>query len=78
MPTFSISEMSGNMKKLFADISGQKSRYAGMLRLNVFKGIELPKNGIDKSILNYWQIKKDIEWLDPCPLPDGEEFKRLS
>lgn len=41
------------------------------LRLNVFKGISL--NGIDTS---GWNIKQDIEWIEDCPLPENEVFKR--
>jgi pyruvate formate-lyase activating enzyme-like uncharacterized protein len=42
------------------------------LRLNVFKGIEVPK------LLCNWQFKPDIEWIPNCPLPEGEVFKRWS
>jgi organic radical activating enzyme len=43
------------------------------LRLNVFKGVEL-----DDSInLKLWEIKDHIEWIDNCPLPEGEVIKRL-
>lgn len=43
------------------------------LRLNIFKGIELNHR---KLYLN-WKIKKDIVWLNPCPLPEDEVFMRL-
>ncbi len=42
------------------------------LRLNVFK-----------DILGYgtckmdWKVKRDIEWIENCPLPQGETFMRL-
>jgi hypothetical protein len=43
------------------------------LRLNIFKGVELPApiEGID-----VWRIKDEIEWIENCPLPDGEVFRR--
>jgi len=40
-------------------------------RLNIFKGITV--GGISSS----WQVKDNIEWIDNCPLPEGEVFKRL-
>ena len=43
------------------------------LRLNVFKGIELPKE-LD---LRCWTVKKDIEWIPNCPLPEDEIFMRM-
>ena len=36
------------------------------LRLNVFKGVHFPFQ------LPYWQTKRNIEWINPCPLPIGE------
>lgn len=36
------------------------------LRLNVFKGININKEYYS------WKIKKDIEWIKDCPLPEGE------
>jgi len=43
------------------------------LRLNIFKGVRLPK----KEYLKEWNVKKDIEWLENCLLPEREELKRL-
>jgi hypothetical protein len=43
------------------------------MKLNVFKDVKLPDN-IDLSL---WQVKKDLVWIKDCPLPTGEEFKRL-
>ena len=43
------------------------------LRLNVFKGISVPK----LYNKNNWQVKKNIKWIKDCPLPKNEEFKRL-
>jgi len=36
------------------------------LRLNVFRGVRGYENW------NGWQVKDNIEWIDPCPLPDDE------
>lgn len=41
-------------------------------RLNVFKGVEVPKEFTDG-----WQVKDNIEWIKNCPLPTGETFMRL-
>jgi hypothetical protein len=43
------------------------------LRLNIFKGINLPK-GLD---LSKWTVKDNIEWIKDCPLPENEVFMRL-
>lgn len=43
------------------------------LRLHIFKGITLP----DDINLSHWQVKSDIEWIENCPLPVDEEFRRL-
>ena len=43
------------------------------LRLNIFKGVKLPKN-ID---LFGWDIKKNIKWIKKCPLPKHEVFMKL-
>lgn len=44
------------------------------LRLNLFKNIKdmLPED-IDLSI---WKVK-DMEWIKDCPVPKGEDFRRL-
>lgn len=44
------------------------------LRLNLFKNIRdmLPKD-IDLSM---WKVK-DMEWIKDCPVPKGEDFRRL-
>lgn len=41
-------------------------------RLNVFCGVDI--SGIDTE---GWQVKKDIEWIKNCPLPEDEQFLRL-
>ena len=42
------------------------------MRLNIFKGIDIGKNDISK-----WKVKRDIEWIENCPLPQDEVFMRL-
>ncbi len=42
------------------------------MRLNIFKGIDIGKNDISK-----WKVKRDIEWIKNCPLPQDEVFMRL-
>jgi pyruvate-formate lyase-activating enzyme len=50
-----------------------KNKYSKKsLRLNVFKGIE-----VDETVFTSWKIKKDIEWIEDCPLPENEVFKKL-
>lgn len=43
------------------------------LRVNVFKPIELPND----PLLARWIIKRDVEWIIDCPLPDDEVFMRV-
>ena len=45
------------------------------LRLNLFPDIKamLP-DGID---LHLWKVK-DIEWVEDCPVPEGEDFRRIA
>lgn len=45
------------------------------LRLNLFSDIKsmLPKD-IDLSL---WKVK-DMEWVKDCPVPEGEDFRRIS
>ena len=40
-------------------------------RLNVFKEVDL--TNIDTS---GWVVKKDVEWIENCPLPENEVFMR--
>lgn len=45
------------------------------LRLHIFKEAHATVlNNI--KLPGWWDIKKDIEWIENCPLPEGEEFKR--
>ncbi len=43
------------------------------LRLNIFDNVSLPNIKLKCD----WKIKKNIKWIKNCPLPKGEEFKRL-
>ena len=43
------------------------------LRLNVFKGVEL--GDCDTT---GWIVKRDIDWIEDCPLPEDEEFMRYT
>lgn len=45
------------------------------LRLNLFSNIKkyIPE-GTD---LSHWKIK-DMEWKDDCPIPEGEDFRRIA
>lgn len=42
------------------------------LRLVIFKGL-------DARILNvdHWDVTDNVEWVNDCPIPTGEDFKRL-
>lgn len=42
------------------------------LRLNIFKGIDIP----DDVDLRDWVVKRDIVWIPNCPLPEDEVFMR--
>lgn len=43
----------------------------GSLRVNVFAGVDIgPVPG--------WKVKRNIEWIEDCPLPENEVFMRLS
>lgn len=56
--------------KSYSSIVNEKS-----LRLNLFPDMKalLPKD-IDLSL---WQVK-DIEWKKDCPVPEGEDFRRIA
>lgn len=51
--------------------------YFGMtdrsLRLNVFKGVTVPET----ADLRLWNVKRDIAWIENCPLPEGEILAKL-
>lgn len=42
----------------------------GSLRVNVFAGIEVDD-------VPGWKMKRNVEWIEDCPLPEGEVFMRL-
>jgi len=41
-------------------------------RLNVFKGIWIPKDQLEDR----WKIQDDMVWIKNCPLPKNEVFKK--
>lgn len=41
------------------------------LRLNVFKGVN------PGYIEPFWEVKREIEWIENCPLPQGETLFML-
>ena len=43
------------------------------LRLTVFKGVEIPSH-LDLSL---WKVKKDMEWIPDCSLPENEVFMKV-
>jgi len=47
--------------------------YEKSLRLNIFKGVTLPKD----IILVKWEVKRDVEWIKDCPLPEDEVFMKM-
>lgn len=44
------------------------------IRLNLFPNIKEMLKDVDLSM---WQVK-DIEWIKDCPIPEGEDFKRIA
>jgi hypothetical protein len=64
------------LNKLMLELKGTKADFTEgkSLRLNLFADMKslLPKH-IDLSL---WQVK-DMEWLDNCPVPKGEDFRRI-
>lgn len=44
------------------------------LRLNLFADV---KEQLKDEDLSRWKIK-DMEWLDECPVPEGEDFRRIA
>jgi hypothetical protein len=42
------------------------------LRLNVFRGVNINLEGLAR-----WKTKNNIEWIENCPLPKDEVFKRV-
>ena len=52
----------------------KRPAYHGLsLRLNVFREVKLPFD-LD---LNLWKVKRNIDWIEDCPLPTDEEFMRI-
>lgn len=46
------------------------------LRLNLFKEMTVIKDIEYNSIQKMWQTKP-MEWIPNCPLPEGEDFRRI-
>lgn len=44
------------------------------LRLNLFSDV---KDQLRGENLSYWKVK-DMEWLDECPVPEGEDFRKIA
>lgn len=44
------------------------------LRLNLFSDVKEKLRGEN---LSYWKVK-DMEWLDDCPVPEGEDFRKIA
>lgn len=44
------------------------------LRLNLFSDVKEQLRGEN---LSYWKVK-DMEWLDECPVPEGEDFRKIA
>lgn len=57
--------------KVVADIDTDFS-----FRLNLFKDIEDQMDNLDE-IEKIWNIKR-IEWIEDCPVPEGEDFRRMN
>lgn len=52
------------------------------LRLNLFPDIKKLLEdkriaGYKGTYLSYWQVK-DIKWVKDCPVPEGEDFRRIA
>jgi hypothetical protein len=47
-------------------------------RLNLFSGYYKAFEDVHmlQPMKEFWEVKK-IEWLKECPLPEGEDFKRI-
>ena len=56
-------------------LDGSEFMKSKSLRLNLFPDMKalLPKD-IDLSL---WQVK-DMEWIENCPVPEGEDFRRIA
>jgi hypothetical protein len=42
-------------------------------RLHIFKDVYFPREILPAA----WQVREGIEWIENCPLPEGEVFKRF-
>lgn len=48
-------------------------------RMNIFSSIQVDAETFERfyRCTPFWKIKADMKWIEDCPLPDGEVFKRL-
>jgi organic radical activating enzyme len=53
---------------------GKKEKLS--LRVNIFKGVNIDDVPWNDLCYHNWKIKRNIEWLDPCPIPYNEDFMR--
>jgi hypothetical protein len=54
-----------------------RRKFAGKLRVNVFKGIDWkPLIKLIPDFNKFWKVKDTITWIKDCPLPDDEVFMR--
>lgn len=63
------------IRRLYYTKGVKNKDYFPSLRLNLFPDIKklLPK----RINLSLWKIK-DMEWIKDCPVPEGEDFRRIS
>ena len=48
------------------------------LQLHIFKGVDIDSVvQFNRTWLRDWKVKENIEWIENCPLPEGEEFRTL-
>lgn len=55
---------------LYAWLLYTKAHIGKTMRLNVFEGIDVP------DVSDIFTIKRDIVWIENCPLPEGEVLMR--
>lgn len=62
-------------EKYVRNIAVMTTNRLNSLRLNVFPEVEKVLG--DLSDLPMWKVKK-IQWLKDCPVPEGEDFRRIA
>ncbi len=58
-------------KLLMEQSAMQTMKKTKSLRLNAFRGIDVRRLDVSG-----WTVKRDMEWIKNCPLPEGEVFMR--